>query len=93
MTIFKGVTLFHHPGFTLGTTSGLVRRHHGSSPQDAHGRCAHRLRSFLLGLKSFVPLASDLGRWNRAKRFLKRQSQREKIAIPAWHCVELQTDR
>ena len=23
MTIFKGVTLFHHPGFTLGTTSSL----------------------------------------------------------------------
>ena len=21
MTIFKGVTLFHHPGFTLGTSS------------------------------------------------------------------------
>jgi hypothetical protein len=26
MTIFKGVTLFHHPGFTLGTTSGLFGR-------------------------------------------------------------------
>jgi len=22
MTIFKGVTLFHHPGFTLGTSTG-----------------------------------------------------------------------
>src|SRR4030095_8353605 len=26
MTIFKGVTLFLHPGFTLGTSTVLVRR-------------------------------------------------------------------
>ena len=79
MTIFKGVTLFHHPGLTLGTSTRLVRRFL------SHLLCHARTK----GAITHQPSGNALGNaiTQQTFRALKARHRCEFSAFSATECV------